>query len=303
MTLLKECLSCTVFKWSGKHFAQTRGLAMGQRLAPVLAIAFMAKVESPILSRFPMLYCRYIDDCFVICSTQEEMDKCFELLNLQSEHIRLSREKPRQNWLPFLNVEVCITGGSYRTRWYRKPSNKNIIVHCSSSHPAQTKRAVVRNMFRTAIGVCTGREEKQYSISKARDIAVSNGYTPSGSFDRRQGRNTQRATHSGNSVQEKITFCVPFISDEVSKAVRLCLRRSDLDSLVTMVEIPPDNLKSQLVRNRLYDRACTTPNCVICIWGRPGDCMSSGVVYMISCCDCGEEYIGETARPLCVRVK
>ena len=49
MSLLKECLSCTVFRWSGNYYAQMRGLAMGQRLAPTLAIAFMAKIEKPVL--------------------------------------------------------------------------------------------------------------------------------------------------------------------------------------------------------------------------------------------------------------
>ena len=31
--------------------------------------------------------------------------------------------------------------------------------------------------------------------------------------------------------------------------------------------------------------------------------MSTGVVYLSSCLRCGEDYIGETARPLCVRIK
>ncbi|EYB91979.1 hypothetical protein Y032_0199g1647 [Ancylostoma ceylanicum] len=60
-------------------------------------------------------------------------------------------------------------------------------------------------------------------------------------------------------------------------------------------EIPPSNLKRQLVRNRMYDRFCITPNCVICPTGKPGDCMCSGVIYLITCISCGEEYIGETA--------
>uniref|UniRef100_A0A0K0D664 Reverse transcriptase domain-containing protein n=1 Tax=Angiostrongylus cantonensis TaxID=6313 RepID=A0A0K0D664_ANGCA len=58
-------------------------LAMGQRLAKTLAIAFMFKVEAPVIDLGPLLYCRYTNDCLVICSTQEEIDKCFELLNGQ----------------------------------------------------------------------------------------------------------------------------------------------------------------------------------------------------------------------------
>uniref|UniRef100_A0A7I4YUM6 Reverse transcriptase domain-containing protein n=1 Tax=Haemonchus contortus TaxID=6289 RepID=A0A7I4YUM6_HAECO len=135
MGLLKECLNCNVFKWSEKYFAQARGLAMGQRLAPCLAIAFKTKRETPVLERLPMMYCRYIDDCFVVCSTQEEIDKCFDLINRQSEHIKLAREKPSESWLPSLNLQVKLMGRSFVTKWYRKPSNKNIILHWRSAHP------------------------------------------------------------------------------------------------------------------------------------------------------------------------
>ncbi|EYB88370.1 hypothetical protein Y032_0248g83 [Ancylostoma ceylanicum] len=300
MALLSECLSCTVFRWSGNYFAQCRGLAMGQRLAPVLAIAFMAKIESPVLESRPLLYCRYIDDCFIICSTQSEMDRFFEMMNQQSEHIKLTRETPTQDWLPFLNVQINITGSNLRTKWYRKPSNKNILVHCFSAHPTRTKKAIIGNMFKTAAGVCSGSEEKQESLGLATTIAISNGYAPGGTRSWQRSNQTRKG-HT--SIPNKIQFCMPFISDDVSRATRLCLRRAELEDLVTIVEIPPMNLKHQLVRNRIYDRLCTTPDCVICPFGREGDCMRSCVIYMIKCRKCGEEYIGETARPLCVRIK
>ena len=65
----------------------------------------------------------------------------------------------------------------------------------------------------------------------------------------------------------------------------------------------PNTLCRQLVRNRLYDRLCITENCVICPYGRDGDWMSLGTIYLISCNNCEDEYIGETGRPLCVRIK
>ncbi|KAJ1359872.1 hypothetical protein KIN20_038414 [Parelaphostrongylus tenuis] len=72
---------------------------------------------------------------------------------------------------------------------------------------------------------------------------------------------------------------------------------------VVAVEIPPKTLKRQLVRNRLYDRLCETNECKVCPNGRDSDCMRSGTIYLISCEACGDEYIGETGRPLCIRVK
>ncbi|VDM55111.1 unnamed protein product [Angiostrongylus costaricensis] len=124
MALSKECLSCSIFRWSGKYYAQIKGLAMGQRLTPSLAIAFMSKVEAPVIDLGPLLFCRYIDDCFVLFSTQEKMDKCFELLNAESEYIKFTREKPKDKWLPFLNVQINRSENGYITKWYRKPSSK-----------------------------------------------------------------------------------------------------------------------------------------------------------------------------------
>uniref|UniRef100_A0A0K0DBM9 Uncharacterized protein n=1 Tax=Angiostrongylus cantonensis TaxID=6313 RepID=A0A0K0DBM9_ANGCA len=49
-----------------------------------------------------------------------------------------------------------------------------------------------------------------------------------------------------------------------------------LEESVAIVEIPPDTLHRQLVRNRLYDRLRETENCAICPFGKDEDCMSSG---------------------------
>ena len=153
-------------------------------------------------------------------------------------------------------------------------------------------------MFTTAIRVTSDAQERASSIKLAQHIARINGY-PEKEWPRKSGNFPQRRnlTEEDNS---KIVFCLPFISDAMSKAVRASLRKADLEDHVRVVEIPPANLKTKLVRNRLYDRLCITPNCVICPFGKDGDCMVSGVVYLITCQACGDQYIGETGRPLCI---
>ncbi|KAK6729541.1 hypothetical protein RB195_006533 [Necator americanus] len=132
---------------------------MGQRLAPTLAISLMAKIEAPVLELRPLIHSRYIDDCFVICATQAEMEKCFDLLIRQSEHIKLTKKKPQGNWLPLLSIQVGISNGTYQTKWYRNPSNKNILVHFLSAHPFHMKKAMINNVSRTARTVCNGPED------------------------------------------------------------------------------------------------------------------------------------------------
>uniref|UniRef100_A0A7I4YQ85 Reverse transcriptase domain-containing protein n=1 Tax=Haemonchus contortus TaxID=6289 RepID=A0A7I4YQ85_HAECO len=275
---------------------------MGQRLAPVLAIAYMSKIEKPILDRRPVLYSRYIDDCLIICPTQEEMDICFDILNNRADQIKFTRERPRENWLPFLNIQIQLARGTVRTKWYRKPSCKNILIHYRSAHPIRTKQSVISNMFRVASKVSSDTDLKTESLDIARRIAVSNGYPNRCKGSQRGGHFPPRRIYEQAPVN-KVTFCLPFISDEMSRAIRACVTRCDLKEEVMVVEIPPGKLCRQLVRNRLYDILCDTPDCLVCPSNRRGDCMRAGVIYEIRCQACGAEYIGETGRPLRTRIK
>ena len=154
-------------------------------------------------------------------------------------------------------------------------------------------------MFSTAKRVSSELAEKRESLDTARNIALSNGYSCSRFV--RNRRSHRRIAQE--STDAKIPFCIPFVSDEMSRAIRACLFRADLQESVRIVEIPPANLRQRLTRNRLYDHLCETPNCVVCPYGRAGDCLKSGVIYLIHCMACGSEYIGERGRPLCLRVK
>ncbi|VDO41663.1 unnamed protein product [Haemonchus placei] len=93
------------------------------------------------------------------------------------------------------------------------------------------------------------------------------------------------------------------VSDRFSIVIQQCLKRADLANDVFLLNTPRENIKHQLVRNRLYDRTCITDNCVICPYGKVGDCAQRAVVYQLQCLTCDACYIGETGRGLCVRVK
>ena len=152
-------------------------------------------------------------------------------------------------------------------------------------------------MIRTALGVCSGEEERQHSLAQVSNILHNNGYQA------RSKRTRQpRIPNRKESRTNKIPLCLPFISDRISFEIRQCLIRAQLDDDVVLVNIPNDNIKRQLVRNRLYDRACISNNCVVCPNGKAGDCAKMGVIYEIECLTCHAKYIGETGRPLCVRV-
>uniref|UniRef100_A0A7I4Z5E1 Reverse transcriptase domain-containing protein n=1 Tax=Haemonchus contortus TaxID=6289 RepID=A0A7I4Z5E1_HAECO len=124
----------------------------------------------------PIMYCRYIDDCCVITSTQQEMDVLFDILNRQSQYIKFTKGVPHEGWLSYLNTQIKSSGGRYHVKWYRKNSFKNILLHSKSAQPEAVNRAVNRNMYRTATGMCTGEVEREESRKLACEIAKLNGY-------------------------------------------------------------------------------------------------------------------------------
>ena len=67
--LLRHVLHNNVFGFSCQQFRQISGIAMGNNLAPPLAILFMARLEETALSSWsktPSVYKRFIGDCFMV---------------------------------------------------------------------------------------------------------------------------------------------------------------------------------------------------------------------------------------------
>ncbi|KAK6756328.1 hypothetical protein RB195_014625 [Necator americanus] len=177
---------------------------MGKRLAPVLAVCFMSRIEQPVIERLPKMYCRYIDYRFIITSTQSEMDECIRSLNERSQYIKLTREQPKDRWLPYLNAQIKLHNGIASVKCYRKERSKNILTNAKSAHPNGMKKAIIRNMVRTATAMCTGDREREESLKLATSIASSNGYSRLKSITQsRTANNTVRIPREG-----RIPLCI-----------------------------------------------------------------------------------------------
>lgn len=183
----------------------------------------------------------------------------------------------------------------FSVNWYRKPSSKNILIHATSAHPTSIKRSVVRNMFHTASQVCTGEEERQESLRMASNIAMENGYVSP-----RYRRRVPASRRQNGPRDNRIPLCIPFISDKVTATIQKSIVRAQLQNDVVLVNIPNDTIKRQLVRNRLYENQCLSDSCVICPYGKIGDCSREGAVYQIECQTCNCTYIGETGKKLAI---
>jgi hypothetical protein len=288
--LLTACLANNTFKFNNKYFCQIRGLAMGNRLAPILAIAYMDYIENQCVLNDLILYKRYIDDTLIIAENQMKLDYVFQTINTIDPNIKFTREKPTNGWLPFLDTEINIQN-QVQTKWYRKPMKKNIILHATSAHPSYIKTNVVNAMYNKADFVTSKQFKPEIKI-KALAIATSNGYT-SKHFSNYHGQSYFR---KGVPILK-----IPFISDQYTKQLQKELIRLEIPAQIVITS--PLSLEKLLIKSRIYDNNCPKQFCDICNSNnnKDGTCQIKGCIYKIVCNACGLFYIGETMQPLYMR--
>ncbi|EFO85149.1 hypothetical protein CRE_21475 [Caenorhabditis remanei] len=269
---------------------------MGSRLAPVLAVIYMDTIETPSNVYPTLLYRRYIDDIFVIAESKTTLDDVFLSLNSQADTIRLTRETPTEGWLPFLNCEIRHKNDAFSTRWYRKPSNKNILIRFDSCQPKQHKINTIRTTQRTAVANSTFDNIK-YSKDLAENILRKNGYLTT----------VKKGVHYGKKANTRMNkqphanvpiIPIPYVSEQITNLVRSSLKKVGLEARV--IELKGISLRNTLIKNRIFDKRCVRRQCRVCPQIGEGACARRGVIYQIAC-SCGEIYIGESGRPLAER--
>ena len=109
--LLVMCTTQVAFRHpDGSIFQQTDGVAMGSPLGPLLANFYMADLEQKVLddlgeARKPIIYCRYIDDIFLLVQSADILYKLREDFEKNSV-LKFCIEFERQRKINFLDVTV-----------------------------------------------------------------------------------------------------------------------------------------------------------------------------------------------------
>ena len=116
-------LTKTCFKFYDRFCKQISGIAMGTKCAPSYTIIFMDKFEREFLARYPlshMVWWRYIDDVFMICSREELY---FFINGLNNSHLTLRfTSDVSETTVNFLDVRITKdASGRIQTSLYSKP--------------------------------------------------------------------------------------------------------------------------------------------------------------------------------------
>jgi hypothetical protein len=276
--LVDFCLSNTDFSFRGVFYHQAFGCAMGSPVSALAANIVMEKIEKRIFSnqRVKIHYWkRFVDDIWAVVPASE-VDDILELINGLEPSIKFTCEHEENKSISFLDLSIFrLEDGSFGTKLYRKPTHTNKYLDFRSNHPLCHKLSVVRTLTDRISTHITNDSDRLIEFSLVKDVLRSNNY-PMSVLQKRVVSSRRGVSKPSSKIS------LPYIRG-FSERISRILNRYDIFT----IHKPINKLSS--------------------IFGLPKDPLPidqlCGVVYQISCRDCGRDYIGQTGNSLQTRVK
>ena len=125
---------------------------MGSPLGPLMANAFMCKIEKQLETRtkLPIFYKCYVDDTLSTMPDPEAASEFLTTLNESHPSIDFTMALEENGWLPFLRMNVIRSGCCLDTTIYRKPTDTGLFLHYHSHVNARYKRLLLNTMLNGA---------------------------------------------------------------------------------------------------------------------------------------------------------
>ncbi|XP_023233374.1 uncharacterized protein LOC111633073 [Centruroides sculpturatus] len=162
------------FNFEEKTYLQGRGVLMGNPMSAVLCELVLHQLESNILPIFQndiILYCRYIDDIFILWRNDNNVQCFLNTVNNNPYGLTLDLEQGSGGNINFLNLSIMCKEGEIWTDIYRKPIYQPIIIPRNSIDPRHIKYAAF-----WAYTHCTSVYDTYKELDYIRKTAMKQGY-------------------------------------------------------------------------------------------------------------------------------
>ena len=287
LRLLEISLTRNDFDFDGKTFLQKVGTAMGARYAPSYANIFMAKFERDVHKKCflkPDVFFRFLDDIFIIWNhSKESLDEYIEILNSHHPYIKFTVrcEEISNDYLDltvFKGPKLNETG-NLDTKIFFKPTDTHSLLNKSSFHPKHVFRGILKSQILRFYRNCSQMSD----FNEACSILFS----------------ALRSRH----------YSRRFLRLAKSEVLR------EVNSGVAMA--PPGVISNSNNDDDFFSEPCGSPFCSICRFvdddryqfisnsnkfvyklSQDLNCNSTNVIYLVTCSQCGLQYVGETGKSL-----
>ena len=131
---------------------------MGSPLGPTLANIFLCYWEEIWIEKCPkqfrpVYYNRFMDDTFLLFSSQDHVLKFKKYINTRHKNINFTHEIEKNNSLAFLDVLVT-RENPFGTSLYRKPTFSGLYSNFKSFMPDSYKKGLIFTLLHSAFVLC-----------------------------------------------------------------------------------------------------------------------------------------------------
>ena len=161
-----------------KLYVQTDGVSMGSPLGCTLANFYMCHIENAAFRNLtikPTIYCRYVDDCFLVIDTFSQLTSLKEYMEEHSV-LKFTYEIEQRKQLAFLDVLISRNDNQLTTSIYTKPTNSGECLNYKSLCPQRYKIAVLRTLLHRAYAVTNTWQHLHSEIERIRKLLINNGF-------------------------------------------------------------------------------------------------------------------------------
>ncbi|XP_041417071.1 uncharacterized protein LOC121393224 [Xenopus laevis] len=182
LDLLRFILHKNYFKFENEYFVQRTGTAMGSKVAPAYANAFMHKFESdhilchPLFRQYGAFYRRYIDDVFYVwLGPIDKLDEFVGYLNDLDSPVKFTAKYDLQQ-IDFLDVKVYKENSQLQTCVYRKPTDRNTLTHYHSNHPRHLLNSLPKSQMLRVVRIDSDPKKRSEDLMEMYGKFLDRGY-------------------------------------------------------------------------------------------------------------------------------
>ena len=184
--LLIACTTkCPITHINGDLHLQQDGVSTGSPLGVTFANFYMTYVEINIfelnISLKPTVFCRYVDDCFMVVKTLKHYWYLNKLLN-RTQFSNSRTKLALTNKINFLVVHITSEKDNYLTSVFQMPTNFGIYLHYNSECPQRYKDGTVSALIHRTFKISSNWQLFDNTINKLEQTFINYGY-PNKLFD------------------------------------------------------------------------------------------------------------------------
>ena len=277
-------LTRNFFQFEDTLYLQKHGTSMGSSFAPSMAGLYVHSLEhtkilvetNPFFENI-IIWKRYIDDVFVIWRGEVREGLSFmEWLNILDQNLKFTHTVTH-NHLVFLDLEIDIHNGGFKTTTHLKPTAKNTLLHFNSFHSRPLRENLPYGQFLRIRRNCSEIKDYRVQSLALSDKLLTRGYPQriiDGAYKRARNNNREslleKSTKTTNSNRLVCVTTYSPISNQLKKIINKNWRILNTGKLNLEKPIFANkrglNLKDRLVHTR--PRSPTTlPTTTL--WGLP----------------------------------